>query len=221
MVFLHFWRSAKSFGAAKLVEDNIIAQAASAGRRISFSGDDTWLELFHRAHFAASVDAHPSFNVRDLDSVDQGVRRHLLSALEYPNDWDILIGHFLGVDHAGAYIWSGESGHGKESCRKSMPTSNQSLSIMSSDTAFDNALLIVMGDHGMTLHGDHGGGTSAETDSFLLIHNPRAASVQKLTQNSNDANSAQSHAVRGFQNDVADRFRTDTFGRPRFANPIR
>ena len=32
------------------------------------------------------------------------------------------------------------------------------LSAMRADSAFDNALLIVMGDHGMTLHGDHGGG---------------------------------------------------------------
>ena len=193
-----FLEISKSFGAAKLVEDNIIAQAASAGRRISFSGDDTWLELFHRAHFAASVDAHPSFNVRDLDSVDQGVRRHLLSALEYPNDWDILIGHFLGVDHAG-HTYGVESQAMEKKLQEIDADIKSVMSIMSSDTAFDNALLIVMGDHGITLHGDHGGGTSAETDSFLLIHNPRAASVQKLTQNSNDANSAQSHAVRGFK----------------------
>ena len=101
-----FLEISKSFGAAKLVEDNLISQAAAAGRRISFSGDDTWLELFHHVHFAASVDAHPSFNVRDLDSVDQGVRQHLLTALDNPDDWDILIGHFLGVDHAGHTIWS-------------------------------------------------------------------------------------------------------------------
>ena len=54
-----------SFGASELVEDNIIAQAAAAGRRIALSGDDTWLELFRPEHFAAGISVYPSFNVRD------------------------------------------------------------------------------------------------------------------------------------------------------------
>ena len=61
-------------GATALTEDNVIGQAASAGRRVAMSGDDTWLELFRPAHFAAGVEPYPSFNVRDLDTVDDGVR---------------------------------------------------------------------------------------------------------------------------------------------------
>jgi len=181
-----FLEISKSFGAAKLVEDNLISQAAAAGRRISFSGDDTWLELFHHVHFAASVDAHPSFNVRDLDSVDQGVRRHLLTALDNPDDWDILIGHFLGVDHAG-HTYGVESQAMIKKLQENDADIKAISSAMRADSAFDNALLIVMGDHGMTLHGDHGGGTSAETDSFLLIHQPRASSLQEVTQHKNSS----------------------------------
>ena len=56
-------------------EDNLIAQAATAGRRVAFSGDDTWLELFNPSVFAGGVEPYPSFNVKDLDTVDQGVTR--------------------------------------------------------------------------------------------------------------------------------------------------
>ena len=49
---------------------------------------------FHRAY------PFPSFNVKDLDTVDNGVIEHLHKELNKP-DWDLLIAHFLGVDHCG------------------------------------------------------------------------------------------------------------------------
>lgn len=42
----------------------------------------------------------PSFNVKDLHTVDQGVKKHLLPEMA-KDDWLVLIGHFLGVDHCG------------------------------------------------------------------------------------------------------------------------
>ena len=57
--------------------------------------------------------------------------------------------------------------------------------MMASNESFDRAVLIVMGDHGMTIHGDHGGGTSDETDSFLFLQHPRAAArFAQLSNNS-------------------------------------
>ena len=54
-------------------EDNLISQLVSSGRRVVFMGDDTWARLypgkFERAY------PFPSFNVRDLDTVDDGVER--------------------------------------------------------------------------------------------------------------------------------------------------
>jgi phosphatidylinositol glycan class O len=48
---------------------------------------------------------------------------------------------------------------------------------MAADEAYNRTLLVVMGDHGMTTEGDHGGGTPEETDSFLLAYHPRAAAA--------------------------------------------
>jgi phosphatidylinositol glycan class O len=89
-----------SFGAAELAEDNLVAQAASAGRRVALSGDDTWMELFHRSHFAGGTEPFPSFNVKDLDTVDRGVRRHLMSALGRDRTPECQMGC---IDHAGCH----------------------------------------------------------------------------------------------------------------------
>jgi hypothetical protein len=35
------------------------------------------------------------------DTVDNGVTKHLYEELEDPDNWDVFIGHYLGVDHAG------------------------------------------------------------------------------------------------------------------------
>lgn len=61
-------------------------------------GDDTWNNLYPR-RFKRSY-PYPSFNVWDLDTVDNGVKSHLFSELGQ-EDWSLLIGHFLGVDHCG------------------------------------------------------------------------------------------------------------------------
>ena len=166
----------KSFGGADLTEDNVIAQSAAAGRRVALSGDDTWLELFHESHFAGGVEPFPSFNVKDLDTVDDGVRRHLAAKLAQPERWDVLIGHFLGVDHAG-HTFGVESAGMRRKIEENDADVEAVVAAMASDEAFDRALLIVMGDHGMTMHGDHGGGTPEETDSFLFAYHPRAAAA--------------------------------------------
>ena len=49
-------------------------QLAAAGRQLAFVGDDTWMQLFP-TQFAGSQQPFPSFNVHDLDTVDNGVWR--------------------------------------------------------------------------------------------------------------------------------------------------
>ncbi|KAG5526933.1 hypothetical protein RHGRI_033001 [Rhododendron griersonianum] len=87
-----------SFGAPAILEDNLISQLVQNGKQVVMMGDDTWLQLFPH-HFNASF-PFPSFNVKDLHTVDDGCTRNLFPSL-YDEDWDVLIAHFLGVDHAG------------------------------------------------------------------------------------------------------------------------
>ncbi|OXB53228.1 hypothetical protein ASZ78_000320, partial [Callipepla squamata] len=81
-----------------LMNDNLIWQAKAAGKRIIFYGDDTWVKLFPK-HFV-EYDGTTSFFVSDFTEVDYNVTRHLDRVLKR-EDWDLLILHYLGLDHIG------------------------------------------------------------------------------------------------------------------------
>lgn len=88
----------KNFASSEILEDNIIDQMRAKNKSIVFMGDDTWMGLYPNRflrHYAFA-----SFNTWDLDTVDKGVRKHLIPEVE-KTDWDVLIAHFLGVDHCG------------------------------------------------------------------------------------------------------------------------
>jgi phosphatidylinositol glycan class O len=87
-----------NFASSEILEDNFVDQLLKNGKKITFMGDDTWLGLFPN-RFRKSF-AFPSFNVKDLHTVDNGVLTHLVPELKN-RDWDVLIAHFLGVDHCG------------------------------------------------------------------------------------------------------------------------
>ena len=55
---------------------------------------DMFSQYFDRAY------PQPSFNVRDLDTLDNHAHKDLLAELEM-NNFTLLLGHLIGVDHAG------------------------------------------------------------------------------------------------------------------------
>lgn len=67
------------------------------------------ISLFPQKYFKSRfVEAHPSFNAWDLDTVDKAVNKTMQEIFLTPHkdDWDILISHLLGVDHCGhRYIY--------------------------------------------------------------------------------------------------------------------
>lgn len=162
-----------SFGAPAIVEDNIIHQLINNGKRVVMMGDDTWIQLYPE-HFNESF-PYPCFNVKDLDTVDNGVIEHLLPYL-HKNDWNLLIAHFLGVDHAG-HIFGVDSAP----MIQKLEQYNQILegvidtlrSLSKPGGIHENTLLLVMGDHGQTLNGDHGGGTAEEVEAGLFAWSPK------------------------------------------------
>lgn len=83
-----------NFASYEIHEDNIIDQLINRGRKVVFAGDDTWMSLFPN-RFTRSY-PFPSFDVWDLDTVDRGVEENLEKELKNPENWDVLIGHFLG-----------------------------------------------------------------------------------------------------------------------------
>ncbi|KAK8914641.1 hypothetical protein KSP39_PZI024417 [Platanthera zijinensis] len=172
-----------SFGAPAIVEDNLIFQLANNGKKVLMMGDDTWLQLFPH-HFNESY-PYPSFNVKDLDTVDNGVIKHLFPSL-LKDDWDVLIAHFLGVDHAG-HIFGVDSIPMIAKLEQYNTILEEVVQVLKNQCGpgdlHENTLLVVMGDHGQTLNGDHGGGTAEEVETALFamsLGNPSTSVASAL-----------------------------------------
>mmetsp|Transcript_20348 Transcript_20348/g.36855 ORF Transcript_20348/g.36855 Transcript_20348/m.36855 type:complete len:977 (-) Transcript_20348:118-3048(-) len=157
------------------------AQGYHRRPRMAFVGDDTWVDLFPH-QFDPDSFPFPSFNTRDLDSVDNGCLAHLPGMLqrfgssssssnsdERDSFLELIVAHFLGVDHVG-HTYGPNNHHMDEKLHQ--------MDGMLSDvfTKIDDApsnscqVAFVFGDHGMTEDGNHGGGTDEETHAGLFVH---------------------------------------------------
>ncbi|GFS09424.1 GPI ethanolamine phosphate transferase 3-like [Elysia marginata] len=152
-----------NFQSSEITEDNIIDHMLRENKNVTFLGDDTWMGLFPK-RFHKHYD-FPSFDVKDLHTVDNGILNHLYHELERP-DWNVIIAHFLGVDHCGHRY-----GPNHEAMRDKLLQMNEVIRNVTRQMQKDT-ILFVMGDHGMTKTGDHGGDSEDELEAGLFIYSP-------------------------------------------------
>ncbi|XP_043371195.1 GPI ethanolamine phosphate transferase 3 isoform X3 [Dermochelys coriacea] len=150
-----------NFASYAIEEDNLLGQLAQNGRRVVFMGDDTWDGLFPQKFFRSYF--FPSFNVKDLHTVDDGILQHLYKTVD-GGEWDLLIAHFLGVDHCGH-----KHGPDHPEMAKKLTQMNEMLRSLV-DHLGNDTLLLVAGDHGMTETGDHGGDSEKEVNAALFVY---------------------------------------------------
>ena len=172
----------EAFAAEALPEDNLVAQLRAHGHSLYFVGDDTWEGLF--PGLLGASHPFPSFNVQDLDTVDAGVEQHARRELARGSagGWDVFVGHFLGVDHVG---------HTFHVRHPVMATKLRQMDdffrwVVAELEAgagpggpFEDALLLVFGDHGQTLQGEHGGGGFDEAVSGLFAYAVQPAAQER------------------------------------------
>ncbi|XP_053538019.1 GPI ethanolamine phosphate transferase 2 isoform X3 [Ictalurus punctatus] len=153
-----------------LLEDNLLWQAKNTGKRIIFYGDDTWVRLFPK-HFL-EYDGTTSFFVSDYTEVDNNVTRHLDSTLKR-DDWDVLILHYLGLDHIGHISGPHSSLIGPKLLEMDdvMKKIHTSVITTEAEGTLPN-LLVLCGDHGMSETGSHGGSSEAEVNTPLVLISP-------------------------------------------------
>lgn len=138
-------------------------------------GDSTWTDLFPK-RFVREY-SFPSFDIFDLDTVDQGINENLSNELA-KDDWSLLVAHYLGVDHCGHK-------HGPmhpEMIRKLTEMNTVIEKIVKKMD--EKTTLFVIGDHGMTGTGDHGGDSEDEVTSLLFAYNKR---YDFITDTKNDS----------------------------------
>ncbi|CAM8891104.1 unnamed protein product [Rhodiola kirilowii] len=161
-----------NFNTQAFLDDNIFGQFLRIGYMMLMFGDETWLKLFPKS-FARS-DGVNSFYVKDTVQVDFNVSRHLGEEL-CKEDWDVMILHYLGLDHIG-HIGGRNSDLMIPKLREMDEVIKAiHLSIQESETNdHKRALLLVVSDHGMTFSGNHGGSSFEETDTLALFIGPKS-----------------------------------------------
>ncbi|THC98171.1 hypothetical protein EYZ11_002327 [Aspergillus tanneri] len=164
-----FVDAGSNFGGTAIDEDNIVAQLRAAGKTLVQLGDDTWHSLFPGYFDANITRPFDSFNVWDLHTVDNGVTENLFPLLHPKNStkWDVIFGHYLGVDHAGHRY--GPDHPAMASKLREMDQVIRDLI----EKVDDSTLLVVMGDHGMDAKGDHGGESNDEVEAALWMYSKK------------------------------------------------
>lgn len=150
-----------NFATSEINEDNIIDQVIQSNLSVVMLGDSTWTELFSKRFLREY--SFPSFDIFDLDTVDRGINENLPNELA-KNDWSLLVAHYLGVDHCGHK-------HGPmhpEMARK-LTEMNAVIEQIVANMANDTTLFVI-GDHGMTTTGDHGGDSEDEVNAMLFAY---------------------------------------------------
>ena len=80
--------------------DNIVEQLWRQNKSIVFYGDDTWGKLFGKDIFARANYTSSLF-ARDYTEVDSNVTYNVNQELKNLTQWDVMMLHYLGVDHIG------------------------------------------------------------------------------------------------------------------------
>ncbi|KAK9241079.1 alkaline-phosphatase-like protein [Lipomyces kononenkoae] len=139
------------------------------GKLVMF-GDNTWLKLFPGTF--DRYDGTESFYVSDFTEVDNNVTRHLHVELER-SDWDVMILHYLGVDHIGH-----KGGPYSQYMPNKLREMDQVVEMLYRyaekilETEEKSTLLVLCGDHGMNEIGNHGGSSPGETAAALVFASP-------------------------------------------------
>lgn len=166
-----------NFASEYIQEDNLIDQNTAGG--IVFMGDDTWTNLFPNKFMRQFPS--PSFNVWDLDSVDKDVQYRIFFEMK-KKDWSLLIAHTLGVDHCGHKHGSQHP----EMTRKLNDTNTLIKEIVAS--LEKDMMLFVIGDHGMTETGDHGGDSLNEVEAAMFVYSTTPLMKGFAVNNDNSVN---------------------------------
>ncbi|KAL2785468.1 hypothetical protein BJX66DRAFT_314800 [Aspergillus keveii] len=164
-----FIDAGSNFAGTTIDEDNLVAQLHAAGKNIVHLGDDTWHALFPGYFDHDLTRPFDSFNVWDLHTVDNGVNEHIFPLLEPQNytKWDVIFGHYLGVDHAGHRY-----GPNHPAMAAKLNQMDKTIREIMSNID-DSTLLVVMGDHGMDSKGDHGGESDDEVNAALWMYSKK------------------------------------------------
>jgi ethanolaminephosphotransferase len=153
------------------IEDDytLLYRLYKKGWKMILLGDETWTRIspISRIYFDSNYsDTTNSLFVSDTVQVDLNVTRHVPAMLQNQKLWDMLILHYLGLDHIGHVF-----GINDQSNSIIVNKMNEMDNVIKQlwESMDNDTLLVVCSDHGMTNTGNHGGASYLETSSVLTF----------------------------------------------------
>lgn len=89
-----------NLSAYKFKNDNMVHEFWRQNKSVVFYGDDIWGKLFNQSQFHR-YNLTSSMFARDFTEVDTNVTYNVNRDLANLLDWDVMLLHYLGVDHIG------------------------------------------------------------------------------------------------------------------------
>ncbi|KAG2388379.1 hypothetical protein C9374_000543 [Naegleria lovaniensis] len=191
-----FLEALYNFNSEQVIEDNLISQLKTFNSNVVVLGDDTWKYLFNTSMYFNTHYLYPSFNVWDLHTVDNGILQHLNSELESfqksENQRNMLIAHFLGVDHCGHRY-----GVNHLEMDLKLQQMNEMIENVTKSMVRNDTMILIFGDHGMNDNGDHGGNSNLEVDSLLFVYSPFQELFDNnfMSSSTNDSTTTTTHTT--------------------------
>lgn len=150
-----------NLGNTEVLTDSVLHQMYDRGDHLVFYGDNTWTKLFPDM-FYRKQENYDSFYVHDFHSGDKNITKWLSSEFKHHN-WDMLILHYLGLDHIGHVegSFSTKIYDKLSEMDRVIQQIHTSASVIERNEKLP-PLFIVTSDHGMRDTGGHGGSTIGE-----------------------------------------------------------
>lgn len=160
-----------AFFSSSVRVDHIVQQVFRNQKKSSILGDDTWTKLFK---FDTSYPCKTTFDIWDWETCDNIIYSNLET--EIRNNKDLIVAHFLALDHIGhasSSITHPDFKAKKDKISKFLTDIVQKMS--------QDYVLIITGDHGMRDDGNHGGATKEEIESFMFAYT-KSGQLSALSQ---------------------------------------
>ncbi|KAF8821573.1 hypothetical protein IE077_001856 [Cardiosporidium cionae] len=163
-----FFDIGKIFTGDQQSGDNLLLQLQRHDHSSAIGGDDVWSQLFK--NFVTYSRPYKGLDLHDFHTVDSGVYAFFEEFLDR-SDWSFLVGHLLGIDKMSHSIGIQGAPFQKKLIEYHSFVSSL-IQRFQTESQWNDTLLLVMGDHGQTNKGDHGGRSCEETNTFLFAYSP-------------------------------------------------
>ncbi|KAI1662856.1 alkaline-phosphatase-like protein [Daldinia decipiens] len=138
-------------------------------KKLVFYGIEEWVDLY--SDVFDRQEYFSSFHLPRLVDIDRNVTRNLSKELER-DDWSALILHYLGLDCI-AHMGGPRSAHMRPKQLEMDDVVRDIYTALTREPHMQDTLLVLLGDHGMTSQGNHGGRLPEELAAATVFISPK------------------------------------------------